>query len=81
MSTEEATKTLQGLEHLCHGRRLRELGVFSLSPQERTKLLADLRAFPVPKVATRELGRDSGEGDGVIGQGGTSSNCKRIGLD
>lgn len=37
--------------------------------------------FPVPKVATRELGRDFGEGDGVIGQGGTSSNCKRIGLD
>lgn len=30
VSPEEVPKMLQGLEHLCHGNRLRELGVFSL---------------------------------------------------
>ena len=45
---------LQGLEQLCSGDSLRELGLFIL--KER-RLRGDIRAAPVPEGATRNLER------------------------
>lgn len=53
------SKEYLGLEHLCYGDKLGELGLFSLD-----------KALPVPKGATRELERDFLHRQVVIGQGG-----------
>ncbi|GAB0202721.1 mitochondrial enolase superfamily member 1 [Grus japonensis] len=66
-SPEEARKLIRGLEHLCYGDRLRELGLFSL---EKRRLWGDLiAAFQYLKGPTGKLERDCLSGSVVTGQG------------
>ena len=66
VSPEQAMEMLQGLEHLCSGDSLRELGWFSLEKRRLLKLPFKVglpfRAAPVPKGATRNLERGFGQG-------------------
>ncbi|KAK4826670.1 hypothetical protein QYF61_010679 [Mycteria americana] len=62
---EEATEMVRGLEHLCYGERLRELGLFSL---EKRRLQGDLLAtFQYLKGAYKKDGnrRDRTRGNGL----------------
>lgn len=57
---------LPGLELLCSGARMGELGLSSL---EKRRLWETFKPFPVPKGVPGELERDSGQGPGVPGHG------------
>jgi len=58
---------IQGLEHLSHEGRLRELGLFG---QKKRRLRGDRRAaFQYLKGPARKLESDFLRGHGVIGQG------------
>ncbi|KAF4791632.1 hypothetical protein TURU_128534 [Turdus rufiventris] len=61
LRTQEAMEMLLGLEQLCYGDRLEELGLFSL---DKRKLQRDLEHVPEPKEATGEL-ENSGRGHEV----------------
>lgn len=76
-SPEEARGILRGLEHLCRGDKLRELGLLSLEKGRLWReLWRDLELLPIAKGAPREL--EFGQGNGDMEQWGMM--LEKIGL-